>query len=203
MAEEVEVAAFDRSCARHLMKYGYQRVCEHLVALGLTGGPVVDLGCGGGHMAATLAEHGFGPVVGLDLSAPMLRRACDRTTLLPVQGDAAVTPFGDNTFTAAVSFASMHHWRLGPIPTLREARRIVAPGGYVVVLDLKRDRSLLRVARYIESEARCLFVDSVRAAYTQQEIGDALRSDPHLCGWEVREETMTVCVIGRVREEAS
>jgi SAM-dependent methyltransferase len=47
-----------------------------------TGGPVLDVGCGTGRVAIPLAQDGFN-VVGVDLSAPMLRVAARHRSALP------------------------------------------------------------------------------------------------------------------------
>jgi SAM-dependent methyltransferase len=47
-----------------------------------TGGPILDVGCGTGRIAAALAADGH-EVVGIDLSAPMLRLAERRRATLP------------------------------------------------------------------------------------------------------------------------
>ena len=47
-----------------------------------TGGPILEIGCGTGRVAATLAADGH-EVVGIDLSAPMLRSAEQRRATLP------------------------------------------------------------------------------------------------------------------------
>ena len=47
-----------------------------------TGGPVLEVGCGTGRVAAALASDGH-EVVGIDLSAPMLRLASERRGSLP------------------------------------------------------------------------------------------------------------------------
>ncbi|MGH2456308.1 MAG: class I SAM-dependent methyltransferase [Candidatus Limnocylindria bacterium] len=47
-----------------------------------TGGPILDVGCGTGRVAAALAADGY-EVVGIDLSAPMLRLAERRRVALP------------------------------------------------------------------------------------------------------------------------
>jgi SAM-dependent methyltransferase len=67
-----------------------------------TGGPVLDVGCGTGRVAIPLAEAGF-EVVGVDLSAPMLRVAERHRTDLPpevasrlsfIEGDMATLDLG-------------------------------------------------------------------------------------------------------------
>ena len=54
------------------------------------GGPVLDVGCGTGRVAARLAEGGH-EVVGVDLSAPMLRLAEERRASLPAEVAARLT----------------------------------------------------------------------------------------------------------------
>jgi RimJ/RimL family protein N-acetyltransferase/protein-L-isoaspartate O-methyltransferase len=49
---------------------------------GETGGPILDVGCGTGRVAVALAADGH-EVVGIDLSAPMLRQAGQRRAALP------------------------------------------------------------------------------------------------------------------------
>ena len=51
---------------------------------GETGGPILDVGCGTGRVAAVLAAEGH-EVVGVDLSAPMLRLAEQRRGAMPAE----------------------------------------------------------------------------------------------------------------------
>jgi SAM-dependent methyltransferase len=69
--------------------------------LGPGTGRVVDLGCGTGAQTVTFRDAGW-DVVGVDVSADMLRRAAERG-LEVVQADVAELPFEDATFDAAVS----------------------------------------------------------------------------------------------------
>ena len=72
-------------------------------------GPVLELGCGTGRVALPVARHGA-PLVGIDLSAPMLRRARTRMRrarlgrrLQLVRGDIRALPFPDGHFALVMA----------------------------------------------------------------------------------------------------
>jgi SAM-dependent methyltransferase len=94
--------------------------------LGPGEGLCLDLGCGPGHYLAALAATGR-TMVGLDYSADQLRMAQHRSRAL-VQGDAAVLPFGDGTFSAvAAIWLSTDVDDFGAV--IGEAARVLRPGG--------------------------------------------------------------------------
>ena len=93
---------------------------------------ILDLGCGKGRFARALQAEGA-VVTGLDLSSAMLSEAVgvDR-----VRGSARCLPFRSGGFDAVVAVEVFEH--LDPATssaTLREARRVLAPRGAVVVVD--------------------------------------------------------------------
>ncbi|MFB6256632.1 MAG: class I SAM-dependent methyltransferase [Haloplanus sp.] len=104
-------------------------------------GPALDLGCGNGRHAATLA----GPtarVVGVDASRALLRAAVDRAVdrgfadaFVPVVGDAADVPARDDAFGAAVYVATLHHLRTRARrqESLDELARVLRPGAPALV----------------------------------------------------------------------
>ena len=109
------------------------------------GGPVLDLGCGTGRIGIALAEQGV-DVVGLDLSAPMLRIAERKRAALPaevgrrltfVEGD--LTDFDlDRNFPLIVTPARSFQFMLTPTAqrsALAAMRRHLRPDG-ALVLDL-------------------------------------------------------------------
>lgn len=109
------------------------------IARGLEGARAIDLGCGGGHVAYTVAPF-VQSVVAYDLSADMLaaveteakRRGLGN--LSTARGPAEALPFPDQSFDAVFSRFSAHHWpdvRQG----LREARRVLRRGGVAVFAD--------------------------------------------------------------------
>jgi ubiquinone/menaquinone biosynthesis C-methylase UbiE len=104
------------------------------------GGRALDLGAGGGHVAYALASHA-GEVVACDLS-PQIVAAVEeeaRRRGLPNVATAVAPaerlPFEDASFDLLASRFSAHHWAdlaLG----LREARRVLKPGGTAVFIDI-------------------------------------------------------------------
>lgn len=64
------------------------------------GGRAMDFGCGAGRSTRFLKQLGFDPVVGVDISAPMLRRARERDP----EGDYRLVPDGDLSSLRGESF---------------------------------------------------------------------------------------------------
>lgn len=93
---------------------------------------VLDVGCGNARLAAVLRERGVA-WVGLDRSAGMLQEGkFAEPTGLFVQGDAAALPFASESFDRVISISALFHvadWQRA----LREMRRLVRPGGRVVL----------------------------------------------------------------------
>src|SRR5699024_6050348 len=101
--------------------------------------PVLDLGCGGGHVSYAMAPHA-GEVVAYDLSADMLAvvagAAQDRglKNIRTVEGRVESLPFPDGQFSLIASRYSAHHWS-DPAAALAEAARVLAPGGVLCIID--------------------------------------------------------------------
>jgi SAM-dependent methyltransferase len=107
---------------------------------GMPGARVLDLGCGGGHVAFTAAAAGAS-VTAYDLSDAMLAAVtaeAARRGLGPIetrQGAAETLPFPDAAFDAVLTRYSAHHWRDVPA-ALAQARRVLKPDGLLVVCDI-------------------------------------------------------------------
>lgn len=97
-------------------------------------GSIADLGCGPGHVAAFLAEAGA-VVEGFDLSDGMVAQARQRYPHLTFrQGDMRALAVPDAAYGGIAAFYSIIH--LEPdelLPAFQEWRRILRPGGWVLV----------------------------------------------------------------------
>ncbi len=105
----------------------------------LRGARVVDLGCGGGLMSAPLAERGAS-VVGVDLSHASLNAARGRGpngACAFVRGDVRRAPLRAACADMVLLADVLEHLP-DPAAALREAGRLVRPGGLVYVNTINR-----------------------------------------------------------------
>ncbi|WP_190134995.1 class I SAM-dependent DNA methyltransferase [Streptomyces longispororuber] len=97
-------------------------------------GPIADLGCGPGHVAAHLTALGA-RTVGVDLSPGMVAEARRRHPAVEFrQGDLLDLPAEDGEFAAAVALYTIIH--LAPdelLPAFTEAHRVLRPSGLLLV----------------------------------------------------------------------
>jgi 2-polyprenyl-3-methyl-5-hydroxy-6-metoxy-1,4-benzoquinol methylase len=116
------------------------RYFEEVIRPHLTGkGPVLDIGCGTGGFLAVIAGVAD-RVVGIDISAEFVgacRETIARRGLTSATVELASSerlPHSDGYFEAVVIVDVLHH--LGDVePTLREVRRVLKPGGDLIVFE--------------------------------------------------------------------
>ena len=101
------------------------------------GTAVLDLCCGSGEAAAPWLAAGF-EVTGLDISEHALDLAAKRHPALKrVEGLAEDPPFNDHQFSAVQLSVALHEFpRLERNQVLRSIRRLLKPGGWLVIVDL-------------------------------------------------------------------
>ena len=115
-----------------------QRLAERLSAFPQAN--VLDMGCGAGH-ASFAAAHQVKQVVAYDLSAQMLDVVAQAAkekgldNIATRQGYAESLPFEDGFFDVVISRYSAHHWHdVGQ--ALREVKRVLKPGGVMIIMDV-------------------------------------------------------------------
>jgi ubiquinone/menaquinone biosynthesis C-methylase UbiE len=98
------------------------------------GAAIADLGCGPGHVAAWLAQHGA-PTVGIDLSAGMVaigRRQHPEVEFR--QGDLLSLPAADGEFGSVLALYSIIHLEPSELPpAFAEMRRVLRSSGLLLV----------------------------------------------------------------------
>ena len=111
---------------RHLLN----RLAEDVRGHGL----VADLGCGPGHVARYLHDQGV-RMLGIDLSPRMIDSARQRSPDIEFRvGDMRALDLPDGALAGIVAFYSLIHIGEPEMrATLRELRRVLAPGGLLLV----------------------------------------------------------------------
>jgi SAM-dependent methyltransferase len=116
----------------HWWYSGRRRVIDQVLrGLDLPGDTeILDAGCGSGRNMVELAR--LGTVTGLELADASVAKARSRGVGRVVQGTLEAMPFDDDSFDLAVSFDVIEHLD-NDRAALRELRRVVRPGGRLVV----------------------------------------------------------------------
>lgn len=127
---------------------------------------ILDVGCGDGTFAAWAAAQGHA-VTGLE---PDVVGVVGGVHV--VRGVAESLPFCDNAFDLVTMVMVLHHTRSEQ--ALSEVRRVVRPGGRVVVLGYARDASPLDHAR----SAVDLVIDAVQRRRYRRWRPDVAMADP-------------------------
>lgn len=155
---------------------------------------VLDVACGTGDLAGAFRRAGAGRVVGVDFCEEMLRiarRKFAHSAIEWVPGDAASLPAGEAEFDV-VSIAFGLRNLADPPAALAEFRRVLRPGGRLVVLEFDRprgavlgrairfylDRVMPRTAAAIARDrfgAYDYLHRSVEAFWTAEQLADAIR----------------------------
>jgi len=107
---------------------------------------ILDVGCGTGHFARPLA--GENRVVGIDISRGMLLFARNKG-IVPVQSAAERLPFAEGRFDILLANSVIQLIPDGKV-FIREALRVVRPGGRVLITTINAESIALALFRRFE-----------------------------------------------------
>jgi SAM-dependent methyltransferase len=150
------------------------RLCH---ALTNARGRVLDAGCGtGGFLAVLRARRPDLILFGIEWDATAAHRARNKSAAAIARGSITTLPFADNCFDAVVCADVLCHTAVDTHAALTEVKRVLRPGG-IVVLNLPayqwllsaHDRRVHNVRRFTASATAALLrqagFDSVRTRY--------------------------------------
>ncbi|GAA2354427.1 hypothetical protein GCM10009854_35590 [Saccharopolyspora halophila] len=132
---------------------------------GYAGKSVLEVGCGLGeglNFASRLVNAS--EIVGMDLSQAAIDRANARLSrgeqLRFAQGDAESLPFPDSTFDVVLNVESSHNYPdLGGF--LREAARVLKPGGYLSHVDLFTEQSNAHLVQLKQEDSELDWIEEI------------------------------------------
>jgi ubiquinone/menaquinone biosynthesis C-methylase UbiE len=145
---------------------------------------MLDIGTGPGHIPIMICERiADAFIVGVDLAEHMLARAMRRRLASPYAdrldfhvADAKGLAYADASFDVVLSNTILHHIP-NPRDLLAGAKRMLKPGGVLLIRDLYRPATMGALARLVATHARKatpyqrkLFSDSLNAALTPDEL---------------------------------
>jgi SAM-dependent methyltransferase len=170
---------------RHLVPAIFAPWAEDLVGLGAPqpGEHVLDVACGPG-VVTRLAAHraGAGQVIGLDINPGMVEVARSLSSELPIswqEGSALQMPFADQVFDLVLCQQGVQFFP-DRAAGLREMRRVLVPGGRVVVAvwgSIEQSPGFAALAAALERHASAAAAAAARSPFSladTQELHDLL-----------------------------
>ena len=165
----------------------WRRVSEDLAQKAGPGASIVDLGCGPGTVLDLLRQtRGDLHLTGVDIDPRILaiaRRRLPQTTFL--QASLSELPIDDQSFDVAFSSMVFHHLPKHLKPrALSEARRILKPGGLLLLCDFsvpvsRTGRWLARFVGLLEKEA----VSQTQGELLELAAAQSLTLQPYWTHW--------------------
>lgn len=151
----------------------------HLRILPDAGFHLLDYGCGTGEMLKWLKIFGFpGHLHGADVSPLMLDEAEKRWTTIAKPSFSCIgetkTDFADDTFSCIVATCVFHHIELAKRDAvLREIKRILVPGGILVVFEHNPFNPITRLIvkrAVVDKNAILLYPSEIRDRFDRQAL---------------------------------
>jgi SAM-dependent methyltransferase len=146
-------------------------------------GIILEAGSGLGATLITLREQGY-DVIGLDYAEGALRASHRYEPSLRLHvGDVHMLPYATNSLHGYLSFGVFEHFQQGMLPALREAYRVLAPGG-IMVMTIPYPNLVhmaVRWKRQLSGQSVLTDDDFFESTYTRRALEDNMRA----AGFEV------------------
>ena len=140
-------------------------------------GIILEAGCGLATVLMILREMGF-KVIGMDYAAQALHTARRYDPSLDLQvGDVHALPYANDSVHGYLSFGVLEHFEHGLGPGLKEAHRVLVPGG-TLVLTIPYPNivwKLVQLKRRVMGQSRLTDDEFYESTYTQNQLIDAVR----------------------------
>ena len=134
----------------------------------------IEAGSGLSAVVIALRQMGY-DAHGLDYAVNALVESQRYDASLPlVAGDIHHLPYADNTFGSYLSFGVLEHFEHGMQPALREAHRILKPGG-ILVLTIPYPNvvyQLVQLKRKLSGQSQLTDDEFYESTYTRQQLID-------------------------------
>jgi ubiquinone/menaquinone biosynthesis C-methylase UbiE len=132
---------------RQWLEYVQRQVLDRIEWREVTA--VLDVACGSGwatlEAARSMDAHRTGVACGCDISSGMLARRANHQArgarAIFAVASAQALPFRGDSFDIAICTAAFHHFPV-PLTALREMKRVLRPGGTLLIADTCRDHSV-------------------------------------------------------------
>lgn len=160
------------------------------IEIGPKKGLILDAGTGTARIPIFICQERFEwQIIGIDLSQNMLiigdknikEAGLEKRIKLELV-DGKNMPYPDNNFDAAISNSIVHHLP-DMLPFWREVKRVLKPGGGIFIRDLLRPENEQITEEFVNKYAaecndrqRGLFRDSLKAAFTVDEVKEAIEA---------------------------
>lgn len=134
----------------------YRRSAQLVADQVSEGAAILELAPGPGYLAIELARLGNYHIVGLDISPTFVEIAQEKAREASVDidfrlGNASHMPLAGDLFEFIVCSAAFKNFS-EPVQAMNEMFRVLKPGGYALIIDLRPDASIKEIETYIRRD---------------------------------------------------